>query len=77
MPVPWPPNLRVEDVEAGLRLDVGQVELVAEGAADGAGHRTAEQQGGHPQADDELAVVVAPRTESGEHGGYLPAGVVR
>ena len=39
MPVPWPPKSLVEDVEAGLRLDVGQVELVAERAADGARRR--------------------------------------
>ena len=60
-------ELVVEDVEAGLRLDVGQVELVAEGVADGAGYGEAEDEHGQPEAEHELPAVVAPGAESGEH----------
>ena len=52
----------IEDVEPGLGFDVGQVELVAERAADRAGDGAAEEQYGEPQADVQLPVVVAPRT---------------
>jgi hypothetical protein len=62
-----PAEVRVEDVEAGLRLAVGQVELVAEPAADRVRDGAAEKQKGQPQTQDELAVVVAPGTDSREH----------
>ena len=39
----------VEDVESRLRLDVGEVELVAEAVADGAGDHVDEQEAGDPE----------------------------
>ena len=59
----------VEDVEALAGLDVGQVELVAEGAAGRAGHGAAEHEYGDPEAEDELAMVVAPRCRVRENTG--------
>jgi hypothetical protein len=55
-------ELRIEDVEAGLGLDVGQVELVTKRAANRAGKDTAEHENGDPQAEDETPTVVTPGT---------------
>ena len=67
-------ELLVEDVEARLRLDVGQVEVVAEVVADRAGDAVRDDEDGDPEAEDEPAPVVAPGTEAGEHAGSLEAG---
>src|SRR5918994_3074669 len=61
------PEVVVEDVEAGARLDVGQVELVAERITDGARYAEAEDEDRQPEPEDELPAVVAPGAESGEH----------
>jgi hypothetical protein len=62
----------VEDVEALAGLDVGEVELVAEGAARHAGHGEAEDDDGDPEPEYEPAVIVAPGAQSGEHGESAP-----
>lgn len=56
-------ELGIEDVEAGLGLDVGQIELVAErGTADGARQHTAEYEDRYPQTEHEATTVVTPGT---------------
>jgi hypothetical protein len=56
----------VEDVEAGLGLDVGEVELVPERVTDRAGYGEPEDEHAHPKAQYELPTVMAPGAESGE-----------
>jgi hypothetical protein len=51
----------LEDVEAGPRLDVGQVELVSEAVPGGAGRGTTEHEDRDPKPEHELPAVVAPR----------------
>ena len=67
----------VEDVEAGLRLDVGEVELVPEGVAHRAGHGESEDQHAQPEAQHELPAVMAPGAESGEHACLLERSIGR
>ena len=64
----------VEDVEALVGLDVGEVELVAECAAHSAGHGEAKGDDGDPEPEHEPAVIVAPGAQSGEHGDLLLGG---
>ena len=68
---PLPAEFLVEDVEAVLRLDVGQVELVTERTAGRAREHAAEHERGDPDPEDELAVIVGPGTEACEHESLL------
>ena len=74
----------VEDVEAIGALGVGDVGRRVVGVADRAGSAEDDDQGGQPDADGSLAVVVAPGTDAGEEarrkgtfGSYVDGSRVR
>ena len=62
------PELLVEQVEAVAGLHVGQVEVIAERAADTARDAVQDEQGEDPPDEYEPAAVVTPGTEASEHG---------